>query len=114
MKPHVSKNPFLELPRGKCGRFACVVIGAFFGIVASSLLIELLVHGRIQIAQLWVAELLATFAILGWGPLVWGIAMPGWIDRVIQRASAYMLLVIMVLFLPIAFEFFMLGLRGKL
>ena len=114
MEFRVSKKAFLELPQGKWGRFACVVIGAFFGIGASWLLIALLVNGKVELDRFWVAELLAMFAVFGWGLLVWGIATPLWINRVIQRASAYIMLAITILFLPIAFEFLVLCFREKL
>ncbi|MGZ0164094.1 MAG: hypothetical protein ACKVII_09265 [Planctomycetales bacterium] len=40
--------------------------------------------------------------------------MPTWITRVIDHATTYILIVIVVLFLPVAFGFLLLAVQGKL
>jgi hypothetical protein len=70
------------------------------------------VGGRLD--RLWILEFLAVFAAFGWGIFAWGVAMPTWITRVIDHATTYILIVIVVLFLPVAFGFLLLAVQGKL
>lgn len=104
----------MEFPRDKSGRLVCIVAGLFFGIGASWLFVSLFMHVGFRLDRLWVLEFLAMFAVFGWGLLVWGIAMPSWITRVVSHATAYIMVAIFVLFFPIGFEFILLAMRGQL
>lgn len=104
----------MTLPNDSYGRLACVIAGLFFGFGASWLLVALFMKVGFRVDRLWVLELLGMFAIFGWGLVLWGVAMPSWITRVVDHATLYIMIAIMALFLPIAFEFLLLGIQGKL
>lgn len=104
----------MELPRDKFGRFVCVAVGLFLGGGASWLLLLGLMKIAGRLDRLWILEFLAMFAAFGWGIFLWGLATPLWITRVVDHATTYILVAIAVLFFPIAFEFLLLAIQGKL
>lgn len=104
----------MQLPDDKWGRFVCIIAGLFFGVGSSWLLIELAIKVGFRVDRIWVFEFLAMFATFGWGLFLWGVAMPAWITRIVHHATGYIILAIMVLFLPIAFEFLLLCFQGRI
>ena len=104
----------MTLPNDPCGRLACIIAGLFFGFSASWLLVALFMRGGFRVDRLWVLELVGMFATFGWGLFLWGIAMPSWITRIVEHATLCIMIAIMALFLPIAFEFLLFGIQGKL
>lgn len=103
----------MTLPNDIFGRLACVIAGLFFGLGASCLLVALFMKVGFRVDRLWVLELLGMFATFGWGLFLWGIAMPTWITRIVDHATVYIMIAIIALFLPIAFEFLLLCFKGQ-
>lgn len=103
----------MTLPNDTFGRLACVIAGLFFGFGASWLLVALFMKVEFRLDRLWVLELLGMFATFGWGLVLWGMAMPAWITRIVDHATVYIMISIMALFLPIAVEFLLLCFQGQ-
>lgn len=102
----------LELPKDIPGRLACVLIGVFFGGIGTWSLIALVVLGRGLDAYI-IYELSLLAAALGWTIFIWGLAVPKWLERVISRLTAKIVLVVAVLFIPFAIEAICRLIRGN-
>ena len=105
-------KPGLDLPRDIYGRIACVLAGLLFGVCGTSALVGLIGSGA-GIGKFVYYELSAFAAVFGVALVLWGLAVPRWIEGLVDRVVRHVTLVFGLLFLPFVIEFLVFAFQGK-
>ena len=102
----------LVFPTDLFGRFACVIVGAFFSVLGIGSL-AVLISNRRGFNALAIYDMSVAVALSGISLLLWGIFTPGWLSRIAHHAISHFLVVVGALFLPFAIEAIFILLSGK-
>ena len=89
-----------------------MLAGLLFGVCGTFALVSL-IGGGVGIGKFVYYELSAFAAVFGVALVLWGLAVPRWIEGLVDRVVGHVPLVFGLLFLPFVIEFLVFAFQGK-